>query len=83
MNIFDKVQKLSNNGIDAIEVFHSENLNSNLMFTTLLNYVKEHNMYITAGSDYHGSLHSGKRISKLKERTETGKYESKIYKYII
>lgn len=59
-----ELQKVTNNGIDGLEIFHSENTNYEF-FKTVYKYAKKYNMFLTCGSDYHGGkLHSSKVLSK-------------------
>lgn len=63
-NFVDIVQKKSNNKLDGLEAFHRENTKQPI-FEALCNIAKEHNMYLTCGSDHHGvNLHPNAKLSK-------------------
>lgn len=63
------------NALDGIECYHS--LHSLERTKYLLNYCREHNLYSSGGSDYHGSL---KPKVKLGESTENTKIPYEILK---
>ncbi|MBO5884418.1 MAG: hypothetical protein J6Q51_01335 [Clostridia bacterium] len=63
------LQKVTNNGIDGLEIFHSENTDRQF-FKMVYQYAKKYNMFLTCGSDYHGGkLHSSKVLSKCLNHT--------------
>ncbi len=58
------VQLKSKNGLDAIELFHSENTADDV-FNKLYNIAEKYDMFLTCGSDHHGEhLHVNSLLSK-------------------
>ena len=82
------LQSVTNNSIDGLEIFHSENTDRKF-FKMVYQYAQKYNMFLTCGSDYHGGkLHSSKVLSKCLNHTfeffslnkaQRAKYGKKVY----
>lgn len=61
------LQMKTGNGLDAIELFHNQTT-SNTSFLVFEQLARENNLFVSCGSDFHGSLHPHNELSKITSR---------------
>ena len=65
----ETLQDKSNNALDFVELFHNCNM-SRYIFSKIYETAKKYNLYLTVGSDFHGTrLHPDAGISKYFSRS--------------